>query len=102
MPLAFEVPREGAQSRELPHDRAVADAGRAPLAEKKTQISRLQRQEIRGHDEILAEIGEHLPHIARIGLDGVVRGLLLVREGLKPGLQGGVKRVHAPILAVPG
>ncbi len=42
MPFAFEMPREGAQPRELAHEAAAADALVAPFAHEEAQIGRLQ------------------------------------------------------------
>ena len=85
--LALEVAREGAQRRELAHERAALDVVHAARREECADVERLQADD-RPHRRRLAEMagqeGEELPQVPPIGLDGLRGQPPLPGEGGEP------------------
>lgn len=85
--VALAEAGEGAQGRELAHQRAVADAVPPALAEKGAQVDGLESGDIRkrrGTIEMLGEECGELAEIARIGFQRLGREAPLGRKVAEP------------------
>jgi len=88
---AFEMPAEGAQRRQLAHQRAPGDPRRAARGEEGAQVHRLQPRdggERRRAAEVVREEGEELARVAAIGLQRLGRQAALTGKMGEPPLEG--------------
>jgi len=92
---------ERAQRCKLAHQRAVADAVAAAIAEEGAQIGRLQggdRLQRRGRIEMMREESGELLDVATIGLERLRREPALMAEMGEPVAPEGVEIAHHAIL----
>ena len=68
MAFLFEIAQERADCRQLPHQRAAADADRPPCGHERAEIGGFQPAEI--GVGLRRQKGQKLPDVAAIGLEG--------------------------------
>ena len=87
MAFPLQVPGEGAERRELAHERAASHRLHAPRRQKRPDIEGLETQDAldaRRLAEMACEKGEELPQVTGIGLDSLCREPPFLGQPAKP------------------